>query len=91
MSENNYGGGSQEASDDCILYELLVYSEWKQDPELLVTCFTIRAALKLRLGFCGNSGDSPVTDEYTFGSSYCWGKRDENTVVSLEKGRILCC
>jgi hypothetical protein len=28
---------SEETSDDCILYELLVYSEWKQDPELLVT------------------------------------------------------
>nr|CAD7266873.1 unnamed protein product [Timema shepardi] len=25
-----------QASDDCILYELLVYSEWKQDPELVV-------------------------------------------------------
>ena len=26
-----------DSYDDCILYELLVYSEWKQDPELLVS------------------------------------------------------
>ena len=41
--------GFEETSDDCILYELLVYSEWKQDPELLVTDFTC-VTLKLRLG-----------------------------------------
>jgi hypothetical protein len=43
---------SEETSDDCILYELLVYSEWKQDPELLVTYFTACVTLKLRLGLC---------------------------------------
>ena len=43
---------SEETSDDCILYELLVYSEWKQDPELLVTGFTACVTLKLRLGLC---------------------------------------
>ena len=26
-----------DSCDDCILYELLVYSEWKQDPEVLVS------------------------------------------------------
>ena len=41
---------SEETSDDCILYELLVYSEWKQDPELLVTDFTACLLLQLRLG-----------------------------------------
>lgn len=41
---------SEETSDDCILYELLVYSEWKQDPELLVTDFTACVILELRLG-----------------------------------------
>jgi hypothetical protein len=40
MLGNNYGGGSQEVSDSCILYELLVYSEWMQDPELLVIHLT---------------------------------------------------
>lgn len=40
MPENNYGGDTQP-TDDCILYELLVYSEWKQDSELLVTYFKI--------------------------------------------------
>jgi hypothetical protein len=49
MSENNYGGDSQLA-DDCILYELLVYAEWKQDSELLVTSFTVNVTLRLRLG-----------------------------------------
>jgi hypothetical protein len=58
MSEDNYvgGGGGFQASDDCILYELLVYSEWKQDSELLVSSFTIYATLKLRLGFYCNRG-----------------------------------
>jgi hypothetical protein len=43
---------SEETSDDSILYELLVYSEWKQDPELLVTDSTSCVTLKLRLGLC---------------------------------------
>nr|CAD7198939.1 unnamed protein product [Timema douglasi] len=30
-----------QASDDCILYELLVYSEWKQDPELVILLIAI--------------------------------------------------
>ncbi|XP_069692436.1 NBAS subunit of NRZ tethering complex-like isoform X2 [Periplaneta americana] len=34
MRERHYSGSSQDAYDDCILYELLVYSEWKQEPEL---------------------------------------------------------
>jgi hypothetical protein len=45
-------GSSEEIFDECILYELLVYSEWKQDPELLVTDYTACVTLKLRLGFC---------------------------------------
>lgn len=43
---------SEEIADGCILYELLLYSEWKQDPELLVTDFTACVTLKLRLGLC---------------------------------------
>ncbi|PNF41140.1 hypothetical protein B7P43_G04231, partial [Cryptotermes secundus] len=35
MLGNNDGDGSQDVSDCCILYELLMYCEWMQDPELL--------------------------------------------------------
>ena len=41
---------SEETSDYCILYELLEYSKWEQDPELLVADFTARVTLQLRLG-----------------------------------------
>jgi hypothetical protein len=39
MLGNNYGDGSEDVSDCCILYELLMYCEWMQDPELLVIHF----------------------------------------------------